>query len=94
MLSVLFFTHLREFTLGYGRLFIPFLKPLVCQEVLSHDSGDFFEVVEDGESGIFDLLLGWAEPTEVVVQVQSAIRDGPPINIRVVNYIAREMSIE
>lgn len=91
MLRVLFFTHLREFTLGYGRLFIPLLQPLVRKEVLSHDSGDFFEVVKDGESGIFDLLFGRTEPTEVVIQVQSALRDGPPINIQVVNYINLEM---
>ena len=36
-------------------------------EVLCHDARDFLKVVKDGESGIFDLSLRWAEAAEGLV---------------------------
>ena len=67
MLSVLLFSHLGELTLWNRRLLVPLLKPLMRQEVLSHDTRDLLEVIQDCKACIFYLLLRWAEPAEFVV---------------------------
>ena len=75
MLSVLLLSHLSEFALGDGSFLVSLLQLFMRQEVLSHDTGYFFEVIEDGEASIFDFFLRWTEATEVIVQVQSALRN-------------------
>ena len=43
------------------------------QEVLCHDARDLLEVIQDGKSRIFDLLLGWTELAEIIVQVKGRL---------------------
>ena len=67
MLRILLFSHLCELALRNRRLLVPLLKPLMRQEVLSHDTRDLLEVIKDGKARILYLLLRWAEPAEFVV---------------------------
>ena len=45
----------------------------MCNVVLSHDSADFFKVVEDGETGVLHLLLGRAELLECIITVKGGV---------------------
>ena len=67
MLSVLLFSHLGKLALRNRRLLVPLLKPLMRQEVLSHDTRDLLEVIKDGKARILYLLLRWTEPAKFVV---------------------------
>ena len=70
---------LLSFHLSFGDccLFVTLLKFLVCEEVLSHDSADFFEIVKNSQASILHFLLRWAEAAVCTVHVKGECRGCP-----------------
>lgn len=69
LLRLLLFFHFSELASRNGRLLVAFLELFMRQEVLSHDTGDLSEVIEDGKSRILLALIWRAELTELVGRV-------------------------
>lgn len=90
LLSTLLFSHLRQLTFRNGCLLVTLLQLLVSQEVLSHDPGDLFEVVKDGETSVFLFLFGRAESAELVVQVESCLWPCLAVHMQTYLVVTRE----
>ena len=69
LLRLLLFFHFSQLAARNCRLLVAFLELFVRQEVLCHDTGDLFEVIEDGKSRILLALIWRAELAELVVRV-------------------------
>ena len=65
-----------EFTLWDSSFLVTLLKFFVCQEILSHDSTYFFEIVKHCKSCILYFFLGRTEATVCTVHVKSQGRRG------------------
>lgn len=70
LLCLLLFAHFGKLTARNSSLLVPLLQLFVRQEVLSHNTRDLPEVVEDGKPRILISLVRRAELTELVVRVQ------------------------